>query len=41
MRDGPTMLDHIGDTPLLRLDHITDGLDAEIYVKPPTEHYAI
>jgi cysteine synthase A len=33
MHDRTTILDHIGDTPLLRLNHVTDGLDAEIYVK--------
>ena len=28
-----TILDHIGNTPLLKLNHVTDSLDADIYVK--------
>ena len=28
-----TILDHIGDTPLLKLNHVTKGLGANIYVK--------
>jgi len=28
-----TILDDIGDTPLLKLNHVTDSLDAEIFVK--------
>lgn len=33
MHDQTTILDDIGNTPLLRLNQVTDGLDAEIYVK--------
>jgi cysteine synthase A len=33
MHDQTTILDDIGNTPLLRLNRVTDGLDAEIYVK--------
>ena len=28
-----TILDHIGNTPLLKLNHVTDSLDVDIYVK--------
>lgn len=33
MTDRATILDHIGNTPLLKLNHVTDGLDVDIYVK--------
>ena len=33
MSDKITILDHIGNTPLLKLNHVTDGLDVDIYVK--------
>ena len=33
MTEGATILDHIGDTPLLKLNHVTDSLGVEIYVK--------
>ena len=33
MTDNATILDHIGNTPLLKLKHVTDGLEADIYVK--------
>ena len=33
MHDQTTILDDVGNTPLLRLNHVTDGLDAEVYVK--------
>jgi len=33
MTGRPTILDHIGDTPLLKLNHVTDSLDVDIFVK--------
>lgn len=33
MSEATTILDHIGNTPLLKLNHVTDSLDADIYVK--------
>jgi len=33
MTRTPTILDHIGNTPLLKLQHVTDSIDVAIYVK--------
>ena len=33
MTDRATILDHIGHTPLLKLNHVTDSLGVDIYVK--------
>jgi len=33
MAEHVTILDHIGNTPLLKLNHVTDGLDVDIFVK--------
>jgi cysteine synthase A len=33
MTDNVTILDHIGNTPLLKLNHVTDSLGVDIYVK--------
>ncbi len=33
MTENPTILDHIGNTPLLKLNRVANGLDAEIFVK--------
>ncbi len=33
MADRTTILDHIGATPLLKLNHVTDSLGVDIYVK--------
>ena len=33
MSASTTILDDIGDTPLLKLNHVTDSLDADIFVK--------
>ena len=33
MTDGATILDHIGNTPLLRLRRVIDSVEADIYVK--------
>ena len=33
MTEKVSILDHIGNTPLLRLNHVTDSLGVEIYVK--------
>ena len=33
MTHRTTILDHIGNTPMLKLNHVTDSLDADIYVK--------
>ncbi len=33
MPQNPTILDHIGNTPLLKLNHVTDSLGVDIYVK--------
>ena len=33
MTHRTTILDHIGNTPLLKLNHVTDSLEADIYVK--------
>ena len=33
MPQKPTILDHIGNTPLLKLNHVTDSLGVDIYVK--------
>jgi cysteine synthase len=33
MTENPTILDHIGSTPLLKLNRVANGLDAEIFVK--------
>ena len=33
MTANRTILDHIGNTPLLKLHHVTDSLDVDIYVK--------
>jgi cysteine synthase A len=33
MTGNGTILDHIGNTPLLKLNHVTDSLDVDIYVK--------
>ena len=33
MTEKVTILDHIGNTPLLRLNHVTDSLGVDIYVK--------
>ena len=33
MTENPTILDHIGSTPLLKLNRVANGLDAEFFVK--------
>jgi cysteine synthase A len=33
MTEKTTILDHIGNTPMLKLNRVTDNLDVEIYVK--------
>ena len=33
MTEETSILDHIGNTPLLKLNHVTDSLDVDIYVK--------
>ena len=33
MTENSTILDHIGNTPLLKLNHVTDSLGVDIYVK--------
>jgi len=33
MTEKISILDHIGNTPLLKLNHVTDSLDVDIYVK--------
>ncbi len=33
MMENVTILNHIGNTPLLKLSHVTDSLDADIFVK--------
>ena len=33
MAEKISILDHIGNTPLLKLNHVTDSLDVDIYVK--------
>ena len=33
MAEPATILDHVGNTPLLKLKHVTDSLRADIYVK--------
>ena len=33
MAENVTILNHIGNTPLLKLNHVTDGLEVDIYVK--------
>ena len=33
MTESATILDHIGTTPLLKLNHVTDSLGMDIYVK--------
>ena len=33
MTEKVTILDHIGNTPLLKLNHVTDSLGVDIYVK--------
>ena len=33
MTKHTTILDHIGNTPLLKLKHVTNGLAVDIYVK--------
>ena len=33
MTEKATILDHIGNTPLLKLNHVTDSLGVDIYVK--------
>ena len=33
MKSAPTILSHIGNTPLLKLNHVTDSLGVNIYVK--------
>jgi cysteine synthase A len=33
MIKNPTILNHIGNTPLLKLNHVTDSLGVDIYVK--------
>ena len=33
MTKRATILDHIGNTPLLKLNHVTDNLGVDIYVK--------
>ena len=33
MTTNATILNHIGNTPLLKLNHVTKGLGVDIYVK--------
>ncbi len=33
MTEKATILNHIGNTPLLKLNHVTDSLDVDIFVK--------